>query len=123
MRSSVIQSISLCLTNLCENSQAEEILPRNNINDTPLGRLFGNILSPLSNLITITSTTTQVVQLTVTSAVYASCIPAAQFSIVAAADGKPEVPATLATKACARRRRDVSDLLTEVDIQPALPLP
>ena len=58
---------------------------------------------------------------------YASCLPAAQFSIVAAAvpaaDGKPEVPATLATKACARRRRDVSDLLTEVDIQPALPLP
>ncbi len=61
---------------------------------------------------------------------YASCIPAAQFStVVAAVPGSsragtnPEVPATLATKACARRRRDVSDLLTEVDIQPALPLP
>jgi hypothetical protein len=90
-----------------------------------LGRLFGNILSPLSNLITITSTTTQVVQLTVTSAVYASCIPATQFSIVVAATPSASVPvaATLATKACARRRRDVSDLLTEIDIQPALPLP
>ena len=58
---------------------------------------------------------------------YASCIPAAQFSTVVAAvpaaGTNPEVPATLATKACARRRRDVSDLLTEVDIQPALPLP
>ncbi len=56
---------------------------------------------------------------------YASCIPAAQFSTVVAADpaAAPPVAATLATKACARRRRDVSDLLTEVDIQPALPLP
>ena len=90
-----------------------------------MGRLFGNILSPISNLITRTSTTTQVVQLTVTSAVYASCIPAAQFSIVVAATtgGTLPVAETLATKACARRRRDVSDLLTEVDIQPALPLP
>ena len=90
-----------------------------------MGRLFGNILSPISNLITRTSTTTEVVQLTVTSAVYASCIPAAQFSIVVSATtgGNSPVAETLATKACARRRRDVSDLLTEVDIQPALPLP
>jgi hypothetical protein len=105
--------------------QAEEILPRNNINDTPLGRLFGNILSPISNLITRTSTTTQIAELTVTSAVYASCIPVAQFSTVVAADpaAVPPVAATLATTACARRRRDVSDLLAEVDIHPALPLP
>lgn len=97
------------------DAQAEEILPRNNINDTPLGRLFGNILSPISNLITRTSTTTVVAVSTVTSAVYVTCIPTTDFSSMGSA---------LATTACARRRRDVSALLGEtVDIQPALPLP
>jgi hypothetical protein len=107
---------------MIDNAQAEEILPRNNINDTPLGRLFGNILSPISNLITRTSTTTVVAVSTVTSVAYVTCIPLAEFSIVAAAN--PPAAAILATTACARRRRDVSALLGEtVDIQPALPLP
>jgi hypothetical protein len=106
------------------DAQAEEILPRNNINDTPLGRLFGNILSPISNLITRTSTTTVVAVSTVTSVAYVTCIPLAEFSTVAAAVANPPTPAILATTACARRRRDVSALLGEtVDIQPALPLP
>jgi hypothetical protein len=109
---------------MIENAQAEEILPRNNINDTPLGRLFGNILSPISNLITRTSTTTVVAVSTVTSVAYVTCIPLAEFSIVAPPAVNPPTPAILATTACARRRRDVSALLGEtVDIQPALPLP
>ncbi|EFX71145.1 hypothetical protein DAPPUDRAFT_327500 [Daphnia pulex] len=101
-----------------DDRKAEEILPRNNINDTPLGRLFGNLLLP--NLMTRTSTTTVVAVSTVTSAVYVTCIPKADFSVVAAANAP--APAVLATTACARRRRHASELLAEaVDIQPASP--
>jgi len=58
-----------------------------------------------------------------------NCIPTAQFSIVVAADAdaNPPVAQTLATKACARRRRDLEQLLAGSDltkeaIEPAQPI-
>ena len=58
------------------------------------------------------------------------CLPGAQFSTVVKADAvanKPPVAETLATTACARRRRDVEHLLADsnlpkASIEPAQPI-
>ncbi|KAI9563723.1 hypothetical protein GHT06_011187 [Daphnia sinensis] len=112
-----------------EDNKAEEIVPRNNINETPLGRLFNNILTPISNLITRTSTITSTVLSTVTTATYTQCLPTGQFKIavVATPDADPPVLEVRSTAVCARRRRDVAEFLvkadSEIDIHPAEPLP
>ncbi|XP_032790806.2 uncharacterized protein LOC116927873 [Daphnia magna] len=112
-----------------DDKKAEEILPRNNINETPLGRLFNNILNPISNLITRTSTITNTFVSTVTTATYTHCLPSTQFKIATAADpdADPVVVEVRSTAPCARRRRDVAEFLaqadSEIDIHPAEPLP
>ena len=55
------------------------------------------------------------------------CLPGAQFSTVVAADPAVPVAETLATTACARRRRDVEHLLADsnlpkASIEPAQPI-
>lgn len=124
-------SLHLLIILTCSNyiQQAEEILPRNNINETPLGRLFNNILNPISNLITRTSTITNTFVSTVTTATYTHCLPSTQFKIATAADpdADPVVVEVRSTAPCARRRRDVAEFLaqadSEIDIHPAEPLP
>ncbi|XP_057378712.1 uncharacterized protein LOC130700748 [Daphnia carinata] len=112
-----------------DDNKAEEILPRNNINETPLGRLFNNILTPISNLITRTSTITSTVVSTVTTATYTHCLPTEQFKIAvpATTTATPAVTEVRSTAVCARRRRDVAEFLikgdSDVDIHPAEPLP
>lgn len=87
--------------------KAEEINARNS--NKPLSRLFSNLAQPF--LITLTSTTTSTVASVVTTVNYVNCIPTAEFAN------------TNATTACARRRRNVPEILVTDDIQPAAPLP
>lgn len=80
---------------------------------------------PFTTTTTIISTSVVVVSTPTTI----KCIPATQFSTVVAADpnANPPVVPTLATTACARRRRDVEHLLADSDlpkesIEPAQPI-
>jgi len=80
---------------------------------------------PFTTTTTVVATSTVVVSTPTTI----KCIPTAQFSTVVAANPAtvPPVAATLATTACARRRRDLEHLLAGSDlpkasIEPAQPI-
>ena len=88
--------------------KAEEINGRNNM---PLSRLFGNFSAALPNLITLTSTVTSTVASVITTINFVNCVPSAEFVN------------TNATTACARRRRNVPEILVKDGIQNDMPLP
>ncbi|XP_046450837.1 uncharacterized protein LOC124198836 [Daphnia pulex] len=94
-------------------------------------KILFSLPSALTNFRPFTTTTTIIATSTVvvSTPTTVKCIPTAQFSVVVPADplAAPPVAATLATTACARRRRDVAQLLAGSDltkeaIEPAQPI-